>query len=183
MTLVFLKKTIISLSISVLSFASMISSCYYVSNQHAQIKELEQHLLFLNRQAIRSQEAGALIKAREKDFAAFQKCKFEDLLNPEKLQKSTPYIIEFGQISSMNTDPGNEGLVSQDLSFSIPCLQDRDIFTFLDHLFNEGPGFFQIHEVTIHRIRALSEEMLEKIAAGKPQALFDGKVMATWVHR
>jgi hypothetical protein len=182
MTLFFLKKTITSLSISALSFASIIYSCFYASNQRAQIKELEQRLLFLNRQAVRSQEAEVLIKAHEKDFAAFQKCKFEDLLNPEKLQKSTPYAIEFGNIASLNADSKNKGLVSQDLYFSIPCLQDQDIFIFLDHLFNEGPGFFQVHEVTIHRIRALSEEMLEKIAAGKPQTLFDGKVTATWVH-
>jgi hypothetical protein len=183
MILFFLRKTIISLSISAFSFASIVSFGFYASNQHTKIKELEQRLLFLNNQAVRSQEAEALIKAHEKDFAAFQACKFEDLLDPEKLQKSTPYIIEFGQISSLNAGSGNKNLISQELSFSIACLQDQDIFTFLDRLFNQGPGFFQIHEVTIHRIRALSEEMLEKIAAGKPQALFDGKVAATWVHR
>jgi hypothetical protein len=183
MTLFFLKKTILSLSISTFSFVSIISFGFYASNQHIQLRELEQRLLFLDRQAVRSQEAGALIKAHEKDFVSFQTCRFEEFLNPENLQKSTPYAIEFGQISRLNTDSKNKGLVSQDLSFSILCLQDQDIFTFLDHLFNEGPGFFQIHEVTIHRIRALSEEMLEKIAAGKPQALFDGKVIATWVHR
>jgi len=178
MILFFLRKAGVSLGVSILSCILIISSGFYAANHHHQIKELKHHLLFLNHQAVRSQEAVTLIKAHEKDFAAFQSSQFEKSFTPEMLQSSIHYVIEFGQISRKN--PGSP--ISQELSFSIPCLQDRDTFILLDHLLNEGPGFFQIHDVTIHRTSALSEEMLEKIAAGLPQALFDGKVTATWVH-
>jgi hypothetical protein len=183
MILFVLKKTSVSLGLNIFSFALIISFGFYAADHHNQIEKLEQHLLFLNRQTIRSQEAATLIKAHEKDFAAFQACKFEEPLNPEMLQKSIFYAIEFGKIFSLDADSSTEGLVSQELSFSVPCLQDRDVFTLLGHLFNEGPGLFQVQEVTIHRLSALSEEMLEKIAAGKHQVLFDGKITAIWIHR
>lgn len=179
MILFFLKKTSVSLGVSILSCVLIISFGFYAVGHHNQVKELEHRLLFLNRQAVRSQEAMALLKVHESEFSAFQACKFEQPLSPEMLQNSTPHTIEFAKNSILNTDP----LVSQSLSFSVSCLRDRDIFILLERLFNEGPGLFQIHEVTIHRISALSEEMLEKIADGKPQALFDGKVAATWIHR
>lgn len=179
----FIKKLSLSLGINLLSFILMISFSFYAADLHSQVDDLERHLLFLNRLTVRSQEAATLIKTHEEDFAAFRACKFEQSLNPEMLQSSILHAIEFGQISSLDSDPKNKSFVSQDVSFSIPCLNDRDIFILLDRLVHEGPGLFQIHEVTINRISALSDEMLEKIAAGKPQALFDGKVTATWVHR
>lgn len=179
----FLKKTGIGLGASILSLALIISFGFYATDQHNHIKELRNRLLFLNHQIARSEEEATLIKTHEEDFTTFLACKFEQPLTPEMLQNSMVYPVEFGQASSLDADLKNQGLIAQNLSFSVPCLQDRDVFTFLDHLLNKGPGFFQIHEVTINRISALSEEMLEKIAAGKPQTLFDGKVTATWMHR
>lgn len=178
-----IKKTSFSLGISLLSFVLFISLGFYAANLHTQVNNLKQHLVFLNHLTVRSQEAAALIKAHEEEFAAFQACKFEEVLNPEVLQNAVPHTIEFGQASRRDADPQNKGLVSQEVSFSIPCLNDRDIFALLDHLTRKGPGLFQIQEVTINRISALSNDMLVKIAAGKPQTLFDGKVIATWVHR
>jgi hypothetical protein len=63
------------------------------------------------------------------------------------------------------------------------CLRDRDIFALLDQLITQGPGIFQIYDVTIARTRPLTEEILKKIAAGKSQALFDGRITATWIHQ
>lgn len=183
MTLFFLRKTGVSLGINILSFVLIISFGMYATSLHIHIKELEQHLLFLKRQIVLSQEEATLINAHEKEFLAFEACKFEQPISPEMLQRSIPHTIEFGQISNLDTDPRNKGLVSQDLYLLISSLQDRDIFALLDHLLNEGPGLFQIHGVMINRISALTEEMLEKIADGKPQVLFDGKVTATWIHR
>ena len=181
--LYFIKKTSLSLGISLLSFIFIISFGFYAADLHNQLKDLEGRLLFLNSLAVRSQEAAALIKTHEEDFSAFLACKFEQSSTPEILQSSIPHPIEFGKISCLDADLQNKGFLSQDVSFSIPCLNDRDIFALLDHLINKGPGLFQIQEVTINRVSALSDEMLEKIAAGKPQVLFEGKVTATWVHR
>ncbi len=179
----FIKKTSFSLGTSLLSFVLLISLGFYAADLHTQVNTLKQHFVFLNHLAVRSQEAAALIKTHEEDFTAFQACKFEEPLNPEILQNTIPHAVEFGQASHPGADPQNKGLVSQEVSFSIPCLNDRDIFALLDHLANKGPGLFQIQEVTINRISALSDEMLEKIATGKLQVLFEGKVTATWVHR
>jgi len=179
----FFRKTSVSLGVGVLSFVLIISFGFYAADQDNRIKELKHHLLFLNHQIVRSQEAAALMKAHEKDFTAFLACKFEQSLTLEMLQSSLAYPVEFGPASYLDMSLKSQGLTSQNLSFSVPCLQDREVFILLDRLLKEGPGFFQIHEVTISRISALSEEMLEKIAAGKPQTLFNGKVTATWVHR
>ena len=176
-------RTKTSLLICSVSFASLITLGLYTTRLYEQIENLHQRLSSLRRLAVRSQEAAAFIQSHREDFAAFETCGFERFLAPEALQDSLRHAVEFGAISSLDEKIKNHNVVVQEVSFSIPCLQDRDIFELLDQLINQGPGVFQIHALTINRVSSLSEEMLEKIATGKPQTLFDGKISAAWVHR
>jgi len=154
----------------------------YENRLHQQVAELQQRLSSLNRVAVRSQEAAALIKTHEKEFAEFEACGFERALTADGLQGTRAYTIEVGPVSPVNDASRSKGLVIQEVSFSVPCLQDREVFSLLEQLTTIGPGLFHIHDVTIRRVSSLSEEMLEKIAVGKPQALFDGKITGTWIH-
>ena len=155
----------------------------YESRLHQQVIELQQRLSSLNRLAVRSQEAAALIKTHEKEFAEFEACGFERTLTSDGLQGTRAYTIELGPPSAINDTSSSKGLIIQEVSFTVPCLQDGQVFALLDQLITSGPGLFHIHDVTIRRVSPLSEEMLEKIAAGKPQAIFDGKITGTWIHR
>ena len=172
-------------SLGTLSFSLIVMSTLglYARHLHQHVEDLQCRLSSLRHLTVRSQEAATLIKTHEADFAAFESCGFEHPLTPEALQSARSHTIEFGSFSAANGDTKNNGLVFQEVAFSIPCLQDRDVFALLDQLTTQGPGIFQIHDVTITRVSSLSEEMLEKIALGKPQALFDGKITATWIHR
>ncbi|MBX9804627.1 MAG: hypothetical protein K2Y18_02610 [Alphaproteobacteria bacterium] len=152
-------------------------------NLHHQIELLKHRLLTLTQSSLRSQEAEMLIKSYASDFEKFESCKFDHPITQEDLQKEIAHPITFGSVSSQDQESTNKNLVYQEVSISIPCLQDTNVFTLLEQLMEKGPGLFQIHTVTIHRVSSLNEEMLEKIASGKPQALFDGKITATWIHR
>lgn len=176
-------RTKTSLLICGLSFAFIITLGLYTTRLYEQVEDLHERLASLRRRSVRSQEAAAFIQSHREDFAAFEACGFERSLTPEALQHSLRHAIEFGAISSLDEKIQNNNLVIQEVSFSIPCLQDRDIFELLDQLIHQGPGVFHIHALTINRVRSLSEEMLEKIAAGKPQVLFEGKITAAWIHR
>lgn len=172
-----------SLAICGFSLTLIIILGFYTSRLYEQIDDLQHRLSSLKCLAVRSQEAATFIQNHREEFAAFETCGFERPLAPEMLQSSLRHIIEFGAISSLEGTLKNNNLVAQEVSFSIPCLYDRDVFSHLDQLIHQGPGIFQIHDVTINRVSPLNEEMLEKIATGKPQALFDGRITATWIHR
>jgi len=129
----------------------------YESRLHQQVEDLQQRLSCLNRIAVRSQEAAVLIKSHEKEFAEFEACGFERVLTSEEFQSARVYTIDFGPISPVNDASRSKGLVIQEVSFSIPCLQDREVFALLDQLTTIGPGLFHIHDVTIRRVSPLSE--------------------------
>lgn len=173
----------ISCGISGLSLAIMITMGFHAHHLHQQNENLEQKLTSLSHRLRRSQEAADLLKTYPEDFAAFEISRFEHSVTPQTLQQSFPQSLEFGPISYPEEGGKNADIVCQKISLSIPCLQDTDLFILLDTLTHQGPGIFQIHEVTIHRVSPLNEEMLSKISMGKPQALFDGKISATWIHR
>jgi hypothetical protein len=173
----------ISLMIGSFSLLFMIALGFYENHLVKRVDDLHQRLSALNDLAARSQETTTFIQSRREDFLTFQSCGFERPLTPEILRTSLRYPIEFGAISFLKGKLKSDKFVAQNVSFSILCLHDRDIFALLDQLANQGPGFFQIHEVTIKRVTPLSQEMLEKIADGKPQTLFDGRVIATWIHQ
>lgn len=176
-------KTRTPIGILCLSAILTITLTWFESRLHQNVDDLQRHLSFLNRNAIRSQEAAMLIKTHEKDFAAFELCDFERPCTPEGLQSSHAYSIEFGPSSVMKDNSKSSDLIVQEVSFSIPCLQDRDVFALLEQLITKGPGIFHTCEVTVKRISSLSEGMLEKIAAGKPQTLFEGRIRTKWIHR
>ena len=172
-----------SLAIGGFSLIAMVVLGFYENHLAKRVNDLQQRLSALNDLAARSQETSTFIQARQEDFIAFQSCGFERPLTPEILRTSLHYPIEFGAISSLKGKLKNNKFVAQNVSFSILCLHDRDIFALLDQLASQGPGFFQIHEVTIKRVASLNEEILKKIADGKPQTLFDGRIIATWIHQ
>jgi hypothetical protein len=153
----------------------------YVSRLHQQVVELQERLSSLKRLEVRSQEAAALIKTHEKEFAEFEACEFERTLPSDGLQSLRAYTIEVSPPSLIN-DASSKNLVVREVMVSIFCLQDREVFSLLDQLITRGPGLFHIHDITIRRVSPLSEEILEKIATGKPQALFEGKITGTWTH-
>jgi len=170
------------------SFSLITSLGFYENDLAKQVHVLQQRLSSLKNLAVRSQETALFIQSHQEDFAAFEACAFEQPLVPETLQasfrhSSFPCAIEFGTMSPLSQAYKNSPFVTQAVSFSIPCLRDRDVFAFLHQLTSQGPGIFQIHDVTVTRTSSLNEEMLGKIASGKPQALFEGRIAATWIHQ
>jgi hypothetical protein len=179
----FFYKARTSLTMCSLSFALMMTLGFYTSRLFERVDALQKRLSSLKHLAVQSEEAAVLIQAHRKDFSAFESCGFERPLTPEALQASVHYPVKFGAISSVKGVAKNNKFVSQDVCVSISCLRDRDIFALLDQLINQGPGIFQIYDVIIIRTSPLTEELLKKIGAGKVQALFDGKITATWIHQ
>jgi len=169
------------ISLAILGFSLTLLGALGIHAHHLQnqIEPLKHRLLTLNESFIRSQEAEVLIKSYAEDFEKFENCRFDQLITQEDLQKEISHPITFGVLSSS----GPSNFIHQEVSVSIPCLQDTHVFTVLEKLIEKGPGLFHVHSVTIHRVSSLNEEMLEKIASGNPQALFDGKITATWIHR
>ena len=169
------------ISLGILGFSLTLLGALGIHAHHLQnqIEPLKHRLLMLTQSSLRSQEAEVLIKSYANDFDKFESCRFEQPITQEDLQKEILHPITFGGLSSL--EPSN--LIHQEVSVSIPCLQDTHVFTVLEQLIEKGPGLFHVHSVTIRRVSSLNEEMLEKIASGKPQALFDGKITATWIHR
>lgn len=183
-----LSRSKMSLTLWSLSFTLMITLGCYTGYLGEQADILRQHLSSLRDLAVRSQEAAFFLQSRREDFAAFEACGFERPLGPEALQTSLGHLpllhpIKFGAISPLNGIPQNIRCIAQEVSFSIPCLRDRDVFELLDRLVGQGPGIFQIHNVTITRINPLDEEALDKIAAGMPHTLLDAQIVATWIHQ
>lgn len=173
----------LSCGISGLLLVIMIMLRFHAEQLHQQNENLRQKLTSLNHQTIRSQEAAATLKAYHEDFAAFEACKFEQTFTPKLLRQTFSHPLEFGPASSLEQMGKNAGIICQEVSFSVPCLQDTDVFILIDKLLNQGPGIFQINEVTLRRVSSLDDGMLSKIAAGKPQILFEGRINATWIHR
>lgn len=173
----------VSLVIGSLSLISMVALGFYENHLSERINSLQHRLSALNDLAARFQETATFIRSRQEDFLAFEACGFDRSLTPEILRASVHYPIEFAEISSLKGKFKNNKLVAHNVSFSIPCVHDGEVFGLLDRLVTQGPGFFQIHEVTIKRVVPLSQEMLEKIAAGKPQTLFEGRIVARWIHQ
>lgn len=166
---VYLYKTRVALSVLCVTVFFVIVLGLYERQLHHKVDDFQHHLSSLNRQAVRSQEAAAFIKAHEREFTAFELCEFERVVTPEALQSSHAYTIDFGSASPVNLDSKNSGLIVQEVSFTIPCLQDRDVFALLDQLTNKGPGLFHISEVTIKRMSSLSDEMLRKLLLENPR--------------
>lgn len=152
-------------------------SVYYLDLSHA-IEDMNRRLTDVHRLATRAKEAAAVLRVHQEAFTAFTQCRFEEASSPEKLRSLLGYPFECGQASRLKN-----GLISQDITFSVSGLQDGDVFALIDRLAIKGPGIFQIREVSITRITPLSEDILQKIAAGQPQSLVEGHIVATWIHR
>lgn len=183
MTPLYIHKTKTSLALCGLSFSLMTALGFYAHHLSGSVESSQRRLASLKKGAAQLQESAAFIQERQKDFSAFETCGFERPITLETLQSGAPYPIELGEPSQLDGLLNHNKLISQAISFSVPCLQDRDIFKFLEQLTSQGPGIFLIHEVRIHRISPLSEEILDKVAAGKPLVLFEGRIMATWIHQ
>lgn len=150
---------------------------YCLDLSHA-IEGLNHRLIHAHRQATRAEEAARALRDHQEAFTAFIQCQFEETLTLQKLRSLLNHPIEGGSAS-----PLKNGLISQDITFSVSGLQDGDVFALIDRLAAKGPGIFQIREVFITRITPLSEEILQKIAAGQSQSLIEGHIIATWIHR
>ena len=150
----------------------------YCLNLNATIEGLTHRLSHAHRLLTRTKEAATVIRNHQETYAAFIQCHFEEASAPEKLRSLLGHPFECGQTSLLKN-----GLISQDITFSVSGLQDGDVFVLIDHLALKGPGIFQIKEVSITRITPLSENILQKIAAGQPQNLIEGHIVATWIHR
>jgi hypothetical protein len=166
-----------------MSFAMMGTLAYYKNNLSCETKQLSQEVLNRKRQVIREQETTALVKTHEAEFSAFEACRFDQPLTSKELRDSHPHSLEFGSTSRLNHYSAHSELTAQEVSFSLICLRDREIFAHLDQLTTRGPGLFLLKDVVIKRVGPLNEEMLEKIASGKSQALFEGRITTTWIHR
>jgi hypothetical protein len=162
-----------------LSLVLFITFGLYGKQHRSQVEDLRHQYASLNERALRSLEKTTLKEMHKEEFAQFEACKFEHTYIKEDLRKTYPYAIEFGPIAFPSPF---KNLISQEVTFSIPCLRDQEVFALIGQLIHKGPGIFKIHEITIKRVSPLSIEMLEKIALGKPQTLLDGKVRATWIH-
>lgn len=168
----------LSLGFCTLSLISMIFlSIYWLALNHT-IKDLDQRLIYAHRLAARAKEAAIVLQDHQEIYTAFTQCQFEDILTLEKLRSLIDHPFEYGQTSFLKN-----GLVSQDITFSVSGLQDGDVFALIDRLATKGPGIFQIRGVSITRIKPLNEDILQKIAAGQPQSLIEGHIVATWIHR
>lgn len=148
-----------------------------------ELASLKEQWVSIHHQAVRSQETAQLIKTYKADFKAFEVCQFDQPATVEALQQALSCKMDFGKPSPLKQEGQELGLTGQTVSFSISCLQDKEMFGLVEHLFTQGPGVFQIHEMTFERLGPLTEEMLEKIAAGAPQVLFQGRMVTTWIHR
>jgi hypothetical protein len=168
----------LSLGFCALSFIGMaLLSIYWLGINHT-IKGLDQRLTHARHLAARAKEAAMILQDDQETYTFFTQCQFEEILTPEKLRSLIDYPFECGQAS-----PLKNGLISQDISFSVSGLQDSDVFALVDRLATKGPGIFQIREVSITRIKPLNEDILQKIAAGQPQSLIEGHIVALWIHR
>ncbi len=176
-------KTTTPLIMGLLSLFLTGSLGVYYDRLHHHIEKLEHQLQSLKHLTVRAQETVNLINTFGHEFTAFEGCGFATPITPETLQKSMAYPLEFGPISSVNKDPNHCLLVSQEISFSLACTRDREVYLFLDQLITQGPGIFRIQEVSIDRLSPLTETMLEKIATGDPVALFEARIFTTWIHR
>lgn len=183
MNKIYLIKTRVSLSLLALAVGIYLSIYIYENRLHHSINALHQQLTSIRQNAARSDEIKSLIKNNEKDFENFENCKFDCCFTEETLKKHQAYRIDFGPQMLLNGQLENSGIKSQDIIISLPCLMDKDVFNLINQLCEQGPGIFQIQEVEIKRLGSLSEDILEKIAAGKPQILFDGRIKASWLHR
>jgi hypothetical protein len=179
----YLIKTRTSLSLFVLAVGIFVSIHIYERRLQNNINVLHQQLAYFRQNAARSLEIRSLIKSHEKEFENFENCKFDSCFTEETLTKHQPYRIEFGPQTQLSGQLKNSGIISQEIIISLPCLMDKDVFNLINQLLEQGPGIFQIQEIEIKRLGALSEDMLEKIASGKPQILFDGRIKASWTHR
>lgn len=175
-----LRKSIGILGISILI---LITSGWWQESLNEEVGVLNQRLYTLKNLAAQRQAIARVIEANRDDFARFEACEFNRALNPDILQKSCPYPIDFGPSSGERGDAKEDSIIFQEVSFTIQCLKDTDVYLFVNQLLNRGPGIFQIHDVTITRVSSLSEDILETIEAGKPQFLFESKILATWIHR
>jgi hypothetical protein len=168
----------LSLGFCTLSLISMIFLSIYCLGLNHTIKDLDQRLNHAHHLAARAKEAAMVLQDHQEIYTSFTQCQFEEVLALEKLRSLIDYPFECGQVS-----PLKNGLISQDITFSVSGLQDGDVFALIDRLATKGPGIFQIREVSITRIKSLNEETLQKIAAGQPQSLIEGHIVATWIHR
>lgn len=165
------------------SFIILTILVFYTHSLSEQIENTQTHLSSLKKVAVQSQESTVFLQTHQEESDAFEACRFMDPVTLETLQSTLPYQGEWGEVSYLNGLLENKKLMTQAVSFSVPCLKDRDIFKFLELLTQQGPGIFLIHEVKVNRICPLNDEILEKIAAGKMQILFEGRIRATWVHQ
>lgn len=173
----------ISLAISLFSLALATILSFYTIHLYEKTALLQTRLSSLKSLNVRSQEAAAFIQAHQEDFFAFEACQFERSVGPKTLQEFFQYPIELGPISSLDNISKNNKFLAQNVSFSISCLRDRDVFAFLEGLSRKGPGLFEVYDIKITRLNALTPEILEKIACGNSQVLFNAKIEATWIHQ
>jgi len=174
-------KTKWSLGICILSLICLSVLASYTSNRLYHIKNLEHDFLSLSSLAARSQEAEKFINAHKDSFASFQACNFEESFLSGTICNSLPYRANFGPPSILE-EQGNRSLFTQEASFEFSCLLDTEIFTFLENLLANGPGIFQLKEVTIHREHSINEEILKGISRGEEHTLFQGRIQASWIH-
>jgi hypothetical protein len=168
----------LSLGFCTLSLASSILlGTYYFSLNH-KTTDLTHRLARAHSLAARAKEAATVLQNHQEIYTAFTQCQFEETLTLEKLRSLISHPFEYGQASFLKN-----GMVSQDITFSVSGLQDGDVFALIDRLATKGPGVFQIREVSITRIKPLNEDILQEIAAGQPQSLIEGHVVTTWIHR
>ena len=166
-----------------ISFVLMGILIHYKNNLSSQTTHLNQEVLNVKRRVIREEETAALVKTYESEFSAFEACRFDQPLTIKELRDSYPYTLELGSTFPVNHSSVYPELTAQEVSYSLIRLRDREIFAHLDQLATRGPGLFLIKDVVIKRVGPLNEEILEKITSGKSQALFEGRITTTWIHR
>jgi hypothetical protein len=172
-----------SLIISFLTSVAVMILLILENQASRKCEYLQDNLASIRKVALKAQNATSLINAHEPEFAAFEACSFEHSQNDHGLKVDPTYTVEYGHTSTVLNDSKGQNVISQDVTFTIPCLKDSEIFNFIVRLVSHGPGIFQIQELTITRMSSLSEEMLHKIMAGEKVVLFQGKIKTTWIHR
>jgi len=70
--------------------------------------------------------------------------------------------------------------VNSNVKLSIEALDDIDVFSFIEILEDEFPGYVQFQSVNIKRNAELDTETLKKIGAGTPVSLIQADVNFLW---
>lgn len=83
-------------------------------------------------------------------------------------------------VEDARADDADYAVLSSPVTIEMEALDDIDIYTFINLMYQGFPGNIDVQEINIERQKDLNKKRLQKIASGEPEVLIEAEMKFNW---